>query len=231
MSGETSGETSGYDGRVTAGGPPQTRDLGALTVTKLAVDPRMSNNCYLLRCTDTGEAVLVDAAAESERLLELVGTTPLRSVVTTHQHWDHHRALADVVTATGAETVAGAPDAEAIAEQTGTAVRRTVGDGDTIRVGSCSLEVIAVAGHTPGSICLLYRAADGNPHLFTGDSLFPGGPGRTTSEEDFDSLMGDLQAKVFDRLPDDTWFYPGHGDDSTLGAERGSIPEWLARRW
>jgi glyoxylase-like metal-dependent hydrolase (beta-lactamase superfamily II) len=91
--------------------------------------------------------------------------------------------------------------------------------------------VIHLVGHTPGSIALLYDDPEGTPHLFTGDSLFPGGPGRTTRGEDFDSLMADLQAKVFDRLPDETWFYPGHGNDSTLGAERPHIPEWLARRW
>jgi glyoxylase-like metal-dependent hydrolase (beta-lactamase superfamily II) len=104
-------------------------------------------------------------------------------------------------------------------------------DGGTVPVGTCSLEVIHLRGHTPGSIALLYRDPSGYPHLFTGDSLFPGGPGRTTGGSDFDSLMADLQAKVFGKLPDQTWFYPGHGKDSTLGAERPSIPEWLARRW
>ncbi len=98
-------------------------------------------------------------------------------------------------------------------------------------MGRSTLEVIHLAGHTPGSIALLYDDPDGTPHLFTGDSLFPGGPGKTPGPEDFDSLMADLRAKVFDRLPDETWFYPGHGNDSTLGAERGSIPDWLARRW
>jgi glyoxylase-like metal-dependent hydrolase (beta-lactamase superfamily II) len=91
--------------------------------------------------------------------------------------------------------------------------------------------VIHLVGHTPGSVALLYDDPDGTPHLFTGDSLFPGGAGRTTNPSDFDTLMDDLRTKVFDRLPDETWFYPGHGNDSTLGAERDSIPEWLARRW
>jgi glyoxylase-like metal-dependent hydrolase (beta-lactamase superfamily II) len=93
--------------------------------------------------------------------------------------------------------------------------------------------VIHLVGHTPGSVALLYRDAspDGTAHLFTGDSLFPGGPGRTTSPTNFTSLMDDLEKKVFGRLPDDTWFYPGHGRDSTLGAERGSIPQWRARGW
>jgi glyoxylase-like metal-dependent hydrolase (beta-lactamase superfamily II) len=104
-----------------------------------------------------------------------------------------------------------------------------VEDGDTVRVGTCALEVISIKGHTPGSI-VLYYPKDGG-HLFTGDSLFPGGPGRTTNPTDFTSLMDDLEAKVFGRLPEETWFYPGHGNDSTLGKERPAIPEWRARGW
>ena len=95
----------------------------------------MSNNCYLLPCHDTGDQVLVDAAAEPETLLPLIGDAGLTTVVTTHQHWDHHRALADVVAATGADVVAGEPDADAITEQTGVEVTRRVGDGDTVAVG------------------------------------------------------------------------------------------------
>jgi glyoxylase-like metal-dependent hydrolase (beta-lactamase superfamily II) len=98
-------------------------------------------------------------------------------------------------------------------------------------VGDYPLEVIHLRGHTPGSIALLHRDADGRPHLFTGDSLFPGGPGRTTSPEDFTSLMDDLEHKVFSHLDDDCWVYPGHGDDTTLGAERPQLPEWRDRGW
>ena len=97
--------------------------------------------------------------------------------------------------------------------------------GSAVTVGDCSLEVIHLRGHTPGSIALLHRDTNGRPHLFSGDSLFPGGPGKTWSAEDFTSLMNDLEARVFDQLPDETWFYPGHGDDSTLGTERPSLPE------
>ncbi|MDP2775407.1 MAG: MBL fold metallo-hydrolase, partial [Nocardioides sp.] len=139
-----------YTGDVTPGGPAQVRELGGLTITKVAVDETMSNNCYLVRCRANGEQVLVDAAAAPEVLLPLIGEAGLTTVVTTHQHWDHHRALADVVAATGAEVVAGAPDAAAITEQTGVPVTHTVGDGDRVAVGDCSLEVIAIAGHTPG---------------------------------------------------------------------------------
>jgi glyoxylase-like metal-dependent hydrolase (beta-lactamase superfamily II) len=215
-----------YTGQVHVGGPAGVRELPALTISKLAVGP-MDNNAYLLRCTATGETLLIDAANEPDRLLELVGDAPLRTVVTTHRHGDHWQALEDVVAATRARTVAHPADAPALPVRVDT----TVEQGDTIRVGEVELAVIHLRGHTPGGIALRYDDPDGSPHLFTGDSLFPGGPGRTTGGDDFDSLMADLQARVFDVLPDETWFYPGHGDDSTLGAERPSIPEWLARRW
>jgi glyoxylase-like metal-dependent hydrolase (beta-lactamase superfamily II) len=221
-----------YTGAVSPGGEPDVRALSALTITKVAVDEKMSNNCYLLRCNDTGEQVLVDAAAAPDTLLPLVGDAGLTTVVTTHQHWDHHRALSDVVSATEAATVAGAPDADAITEQTGVPVTTRVEDGDTVTVGTCSLEVIRLTGHTPGSIALLYDDPDGHPHLFTGDSLFPGGVGNTFGDADaFRQLIEDVATKLFDRLPDDTWFYPGHGDDSTLGAERPHLQEWRARGW
>jgi glyoxylase-like metal-dependent hydrolase (beta-lactamase superfamily II) len=221
-----------YTGHVEPGGAPDVRELGRLTVTKVAVDPDMSNNCYLLRCTSTGEQLLVDAAADAPRLLGLVGAAGLATVVTTHQHWDHHRALAEVVEATGASVAAGAPDADAITEQTGVAVDRRLDDGDTVSVGECDLAVVRLTGHTPGSVALLWEDPDGHPHLWTGDSLFPGGVGNTFGDEQaFRTLVDDVATKVFDRLPDETWFYPGHGDDSTLGAERPHLPEWRERGW
>jgi glyoxylase-like metal-dependent hydrolase (beta-lactamase superfamily II) len=223
---------SDYTGEVSPGGEPHRRTAGSLEITKLAVDPQMSNNCYLLRCSETGDQVLIDAAAEAPRLLELIGDGGLRAVVTTHRHWDHHRALAEVVQATGATVIAGEPDADAITEQTGVAVDQRVGDGDRIPVGTCSLAVIPVAGHTPGSICLLYDGDSGRPHLFTGDSLFPGGVGNTQGDSGrFQRLIGDVSERLFDPLPDETWFYPGHGNDSTLGVERPHLDEWRARGW
>ncbi len=214
-----------YHGRVRPGSPG-VHELTHLTITKASVGP-MDNNAYLLSCRDTDEAVLIDAAAEPDVLLGLIGERGIVRIVTTHQHPDHWGALGAVAQATGAETIAGAEDVDGIP----VATDRAVAGGDTVAVGSCTLEVIHLVGHTPGSIALLYDDPTGAPHLFTGDSLFPGGPGRTTGGDEFDSLMRDLQGKVFDRLPDETWVYPGHGDDTTLGAERASIPEWLARRW
>ena len=221
-----------YTGDVTPGGPADTREAGDLLITKVAVDPEMSNNCYLLRCVSSGDQVLIDAADEPDTLLTLIGDAGLTHVVTTHQHWDHHRALPAVVAATGAEVVAGAPDAEAITEQTGVTVDRGAEDGDTIPVGSCSLRVIRLTGHTPGSIALLFDDGSGQPHLFTGDSLFPGGVGNTRGDADsFRTLLDDVEAKLFGTLPDQTWFYPGHGSDSTLGAERPHLAEWRERGW
>jgi glyoxylase-like metal-dependent hydrolase (beta-lactamase superfamily II) len=214
-----------YTGDVSPGSPPDIRELDALTITKVSVGP-MDNNAYLLRCTATGEQIVIDAANEAPRLISLTGDSGLSTVVTTHRHMDHWVALEEVVAATGARSVAHAADAGELPVPS-----ETVADGDTVPVGDCSLEVIHLVGHTPGSIALLYRDPASVPHLFTGDSLFPGGPGRTTDPRDFGSLMTDLETKVFGRFPDDTWFYPGHGRDSTLGAERASIPEWRARGW
>ncbi len=224
-----------YTGDVSPGGDPHVLPLGCLTLTKVAVDPEMSNNCYLLHCGETDELVLVDAAAEPERLLELIGDRSLTSIVTTHQHWDHHRALAAVKAAHPAATVvAGAPDADAIEEQTGVTVERRVGEGDKVAVGTCDLRVIPIAGHTPGSIALLLddRTASSDPHLFTGDCLFPGGVGATFGDAAaFTQLIGDVETRIFDRLPDETWFYPGHGDDGVLGDQRPHLAEWRERGW
>ncbi|QNN52912.1 MBL fold metallo-hydrolase [Nocardioides mesophilus] len=215
-----------YHGSVTPGGPAEVRELAHLIITKLAVS-EMANNVYLLRCRLTDEQVLIDAADDAPAILSMVGEDGLARIVTTHKHWDHHRALPDVVAATGAETIAG----EADAAELPVPVDRTVTDGDRIAVGRAELEVMHLVGHTPGSIALLYDDPNGTPHLFTGDSLFPGGVGKTWSEEDFGTLVDDVEHKVFDRLPDETWFYPGHGDDSTLGAERPQLGEWRRRGW
>jgi glyoxylase-like metal-dependent hydrolase (beta-lactamase superfamily II) len=218
--------TVSYSGHVSPGGPAAVRELPELIITKISVGP-MDNNAYLLRCARTGAQVLIDAAAEPDRLLSLVGDDGLERVVTTHQHADHWQALSPVVSTTGARAVAHPLDAAALPVPVD-----AVEDGSVIPVGSCSLEVIHLVGHTPGSIALLYRDPTGPPHLFTGDSLFPGGVGNTFgSAENFAALIHDVETKLFDRLPDETWFYPGHGDDSTLGRERPSLPEWHARGW
>ena len=215
-----------YTGEVRPGGPPDVQTLDALTITKLSVGP-MDNNAYLLEDRATGELLLVDAANEPARLLELLAGRPLARVVTTHRHQDHWAGLADVVAATGARTAAGRDDVAGIP----VATDEPLADGDTVAVGGTSLRVITLVGHTPGSVALVYDDPAGHPHLFTGDSLFPGGVGKTAGPAEFTSLLDDVERKLFAALPDETWFYPGHGNDSTLGAERPALPEWRARGW
>lgn len=218
---------SEYNGNVRVGGPVQTHELAWLMITKVAVGP-MDNNAYLLRCRLTDEQVLIDAANDAPTLLNLIGAGGLARVITTHRHGDHWQALAETVAKTKAITVAGRFDVEGIPVPT----TEPVSDGDRIRVGEAQLEVIHLVGHTPGSIALLYDDPTGAPHLFTGDSLFPGGVGNTHGDPAaFERLLGDVQTKLFDRLPDETWVYPGHGADTTLGNERPSLPEWRARGW
>lgn len=209
------------------GSAPGTRELTALTIAKKSVGP-MDNNAYLLRCNTTGAQLMIDAANEPEALLPWCDNR-LDAVVTTHRHADHWReALADVVAATGARTHAGALDAPNIAVPTDV----PLDDGDTLSFGQITLEAIHLRGHTEGSIALLYQDPDGHPHLFTGDSLFPGGIGNTWGDQTaFTSLLADVESRIFDRLPDPTWVYPGHGDDTTLGAERPQLPEWRTRGW
>jgi glyoxylase-like metal-dependent hydrolase (beta-lactamase superfamily II) len=212
-----------YTGHVEAGGTPARRTLDGLSITKISVGP-MDNNAYLLVCASSNEALLIDAANDPDRLSDLVGSGPsrpaLRTIVTTHQHADHWQAL-------GATAIAHPEDADPLPVPPDVLVQH----GDVIKVGDCDLEVIHLRGHTPGSIALLYRDPAGHGHLFTGDSLFPGGVGRTTAPENFTSLLDDVEHRIFDRLPDDTWFYPGHGDDSTLGEQRPHLTEWRERGW
>jgi len=219
-----------YTGDVSVGGPPDTREITGLKVTKLAVGP-MDNNAYLLECTQTGDLLLIDAANEAPRLLELLGGRPLATIVTTHQHWDHWQALAQVQEATGAAVVAHSADAGELPVKVTTLVQH----GDAVPVGATAISVIHLRGHTPGSIALCYDAGGelaGTPHLFTGDSLFPGGPGNTEQDpKRFGQLMDDLEERVFATLPDGAWVYPGHGKDTTLGAERPHLQEWRARGW
>lgn len=228
-----------YSGHVVPGGPTSVRVLDEIIIRKASVGP-MDNNAYLLTCRGSGAQVLIDAAADGDRLLSLVregsGTARLDLVVTTHRHADHHGALESVVTVTGTHVAAGAADADALP----VAVHRRLVHGDVVTFGHLSLEVVALRGHTPGSVALAYRepehvhapgAVAGRVHLFTGDSLFPGGPGRTTQAADFTRLMDDLERRVFEPFDDQTWVYPGHGDDTTLGVERPHLAEWRVRGW
>ncbi|MEU1083290.1 MBL fold metallo-hydrolase [Streptomyces sp. NPDC005908] len=216
-----------YSGRVTVGGPADVHELKDLMITKIAVGP-MDNNVYLLRCRATDEQLLIDAANDAGTLLGTIGDDGIASVVTTHRHGDHWQALAEVVAATGARTYAGRHDAEGIPVPTDV----PVDDGDVIRVGQVELTARHLVGHTPGSIALVYDDPHGHPHVFTGDCLFPGGVGNTHKDpKAFASLLHDVETKLFDALPDETWVYPGHGNDTTLGTERPHLREWRERGW
>ncbi|NLW99051.1 MAG: MBL fold metallo-hydrolase [Actinomycetales bacterium] len=218
-----------YTGDVTPGGPTEVRELSRLTIRKISVSA-MHNNVYLLTCSATGAQLLIDAAHDPALIQTLIaeGTGRLDAIVTTHQHWDHTRALAEIAAATGARTYAGADDADALPVPPD--VR--LSDGDTVTFGEITLDVIHLRGHTPGSVALSYPDPDGHAHIFTGDSLFPGGVGNTKNEgQSFESLYADVTSRIFDRYDDDTWIYPGHGADTTLGVERPHLAEWRERGW
>jgi glyoxylase-like metal-dependent hydrolase (beta-lactamase superfamily II) len=191
----------------------------------------MDNNAYVLVDPSTGQSLLVDAANEADRLLDTIDTVSsrgrLKTVVTTHRHWDHHQALEQIAWALEPRTYAHPLDAGELPVPPD----ETVGDDDSVSFGDVNLDVIHLDGHTPGSIALVYTEPSGTAHIFTGDSLFPGGHGKTASVEHHNSLMDDLEAKVFGRLGDDTHVYPGHGDDTELGTERPHLGEWRERGW
>lgn len=210
-------------------GPPLSMALSELvTLTKVSVGP-MDNNSYAL--STTHGCLLIDAAAEPSRLIDVLGGARCTGIITTHSHHDHIGALAQLASATGAALLAGAPDVDAIAAATGV---RPYGmwDGDSVAIpGGEHLDVIGIVGHTPGSVTLVYSPPGGTVQLFTGDSLFPGGVGTTRGPDEFTRLMDDVTHKLFDRFPDTAVVHPGHGDATTLGAERPHLAEWRARGW
>jgi glyoxylase-like metal-dependent hydrolase (beta-lactamase superfamily II) len=191
-------------------------------VTKVSVGP-MDNNVYIVRCRQTGDAVLLDAANEHERLLELCQKLGVRRVLETHGHWDHIQAVPAVRDA-GYEVGITAADASMLPSYD------FVLDHDTvIEVGRLRLRTIATPGHTAGSMCF---AVEGSPLLFSGDTLFPGGPGATKFEgSDFPTIIRSIDERLFSVLPPDTVVLPGHGADTTLGTERPHLQEWVDRGW
>jgi glyoxylase-like metal-dependent hydrolase (beta-lactamase superfamily II) len=220
-------EATMYTGHVEPGAPPARRLLTEVEILKVSVG-EMDNNAYLLTCRQTGERVLIDAAAEPERLLAVLGPGRLDTIVTTHRHADHWQALAIVAQRTGASVVAHTLDVPALPVPVDAALE----DGDVLRLGVSTLQVVHLGGHTPGSIALVYADPTGAAHLFTGDGLFPGGVGGTWGDRDaFDTLFGNVRRRLFDGFSDDAWVYPGHGDDTTLGQERPHLEEWAARGW
>ena len=192
-------------------------------VHKVVVGP-IDNNVFVIRCRATGDAVLLDAANEHDQLLELCRSLGVRRVLETHGHWDHIQAVPAMREA-GYEVAVTAADAPML-HDVGYDV--LIDDAEVIEFGRLRLDAIHNPGHTPGSISF---ALAGTPLLFTGDTLFPGGPGNTSFEGgDFDTIITSISTKLF-TFPDDTIVLPGHGDDTTIGAERPHLDEWIERGW
>ncbi len=192
-------------------------------ITRVVVGP-IDNNVFVVRCRRTGDSVLIDAANESDVVLDLCRRLGVTRVLTTHGHHDHIQAVPAVraagypvgIGAADGATLAGGPDF-------------VIDDGAEVAVGDLVLRAVHTPGHTPGSMCFV---VEGSPVLLSGDTLFPGGPGATNRPGgDFPTIMSSLRERLFGRLPDDTMVMPGHGDDTTIGAERPHLQEWADRGW
>lgn len=216
-----------YTGDLSQASNPQRRTTDTATIVKMSVGP-MDNNVYLVTSRATGDQILIDAANDAQRILHVVRETGARPqlIFTTHQHPDHWLALEEVARELGAPTAAGRLDADPLP----VVPDRLIDDGDVIEIGDLRFEAIHLVGHTPGSIALALTDGDVT-HLFSGDCLFPGGVGKTWEPGHFEQLLRDVTTKVFDRFPDSTVVYPGHGLDTTLGNERPSLDEWRSRGW
>jgi glyoxylase-like metal-dependent hydrolase (beta-lactamase superfamily II) len=191
-------------------------------IHKVVVGP-MDNNVYVLRCKETGEAVLLDAANEHDKLLEMCRRLGVRQVLETHGHWDHIQAVPAVRDA-GYEVGVTAADSSMLPSYD-----FVLGDGEVIQVGRLRLHTMATPGHTAGSMCF---RLEGSPVLFSGDTLFPGGPGATKFPGgDFPTIIRSIEDRLFRKLPADTLVLPGHGDDTTIGKESPHLQEWIDRGW
>jgi len=182
----------------------------------------MDNNVYVLRCKQTGDSVLLDAANEHDRLLDLSKALNVREVLETHGHWDHIQAVPEMRDA-GYSVHVTAEDAGMLPSYD-----QLLEDESTIEVGRLRLKTMLTPGHTPGSMCFL---VEGSPILFTGDTLFPGGPGNTGYGGDFPTIIRSIEDRIFSKLPADTIILPGHGDQSTIGEESPHLQEWIDRGW
>ncbi|TDU25338.1 MBL fold metallo-hydrolase [Arthrobacter sp. JUb115] len=212
--------------------------LNDVTVRWVSVSD-MANNVYLVTNRKTGEQLLVDAADDMQAIERLIQAASedasdprIIGIATTHQHWDHVRALADAVEKYPVPTYAGADDVAGIAEESGVKIDHALNHGDQLKLGDVTIEAIHLRGHTPGSIGYALVDSSGQPVVLSGDSLFPGGVGNTWKDpQRFLSLLTDVSERIFGRFPDETKVLPGHGDSTTVGAERPNLEQWRERGW
>ncbi|MDQ2729103.1 MAG: MBL fold metallo-hydrolase [Actinomycetota bacterium] len=191
-------------------------------IHRVVVGP-VDNNVFVLRCRATGDAILIDAANEHDKLLDLCRNLGVTTVIETHGHWDHIGAVTAVRDA-GYQVGVTEADASMLPSYD-----YLLEDSSVIEVGRLRLHTIATPGHTPGSMSF---RLEGSPVLFSGDTLFPGGPGATTFPGgDFPTILRSLDERMFGPLPADTLVLPGHGQDTTIGNERPHLAEWAERGW
>jgi len=213
----------GTERRSAAAGPTLYYRDSVVEVHKVVVGP-IDNNVFVVRCRQTGDAVLVDAANEHEKLLELCGALGVRHVIETHGHWDHIAAVPEIREA-GYDVHVAEPDAYMLDN----AYDQFIDDESVIEVGRLPLHTLLTPGHTPGSVCF---QVEGTPLLFSGDTLFPGGPGATNFEGGhFPTIIESLDKLIFSRFAPETVVLPGHGDDTTIGRESPHLQEWADRGW
>jgi glyoxylase-like metal-dependent hydrolase (beta-lactamase superfamily II) len=194
----------------------------SVEVHRVVVGP-MDNNVYIVRCRATGDAVLIDAANEHDRLLDLCRALTVRRVVETHGHWDHIQAV-EAVRDAGFDVAVTSADAAMLP-----AYDQILEDSSTLEIGRLRITTIATPGHTPGSMCF---AVEGTPLLFSGDTLFPGGPGNTSFDHsDFAAIIQSIEGRLFGTFGPDTLVLPGHGVSTTIGAESPHLGEWVERGW
>jgi glyoxylase-like metal-dependent hydrolase (beta-lactamase superfamily II) len=194
----------------------------AVEVHRVVVGP-VENNVYIVRCRETGDSLLIDAANEHDLLLELCRDLHVRQVVETHGHWDHIQAV-EAVRDAGIDVAVTQADAAMLPSYD-----QILEDESVVAVGRLRVATIATPGHTPGSMCF---AVEGTPLLFSGDTLFPGGPGNTSFEDaDFGTIITSIERRLFGAFAPDTLVLPGHGVGTTIGTESPHLAEWVERGW
>lgn len=191
---------------------------GEIRINKINMGP-YNNNGYIVVCPETNEGIIIDTPAEPEKLLNELGDVDVKAILITHRHQDHLLGFNEITSAVGAPVAIGSRDAEALPRPPEIRLE----DGSTVRFGNREIQVLFTPGHTDGAVCLLI-----GQHLFSGDTLFPGGPGKSRSPEAFQQEVNSITRKLL-VLPDDTAVYPGHGDDTTIGQARQEYQVFASR--